>query len=202
MTEEVSRQSTFTLAEAAYAIGEDVKSVTRLVDEHADLVNKAIVGRRDRRLLGNIDLIYMEAVRELRDVLTPVGRRKLHEALIGSGTRAEVEVGSFKLPLAPLKKKVQERIEGLERLKETVEGDLDNPLIKGSKVEAYRIAALLAGGATVEEVEEDYPSLTALQIRQAADYARAIPKKGHPFPEKSFKRSSRALDLHLIDTNW
>lgn len=199
MNEVISEQSVFTLTEAAYAFGENVKNVIRLVDEHPDLVSKTVIGRRGRRVLAASDLVYMEAVRELRDVLTPVGRRQLHEALVGSGTQPEVSFGSLKLPLASLKKKVQERIDVLDRLKDTIEGDPEDPFIKGTDVEVYRIAALLAGGFTAGEVREDYPLLSLEKIERAGDYAQALPKKGRPYPGKSFKRATRELDLHLID---
>jgi uncharacterized protein (DUF433 family) len=200
MTEVISEQPVFTLTEAAYALGENVKNVIRLVDEHPDLVNKTLIGKRGRRVLGTRDLVYMQAVRELRDVLTPVGRRQLHEALLVSAdTLQEVTFGSLKLPLEPLEKKVQERIDVLDRLKDSIEGDPEDPFIKQTNVEVYRIAALLAGGATVDEVKEDYPLLSLDQIKNARDYAQAIPKQGHPYPGKSFKRATRELNLHLID---
>jgi uncharacterized protein (DUF433 family) len=199
MTEIISEQPVFTLTEAAYALDENVKNVIRLVDEHPDLVNKTVIGKRGRRVLRARDLVYMQAVRELRDVLTPVGRRQLHEALVVSGAQREVTFGSLKLPLEPLERKVQERIDVLDRLKDTIEGDPEDPFIKGTDVEVYRIAALLAGGATVDEVKEDYALLSIDHIKSARDYAQAIPKQGRPYPGKSFKRATRELNLHLID---
>lgn len=199
MGEAISRQPVFTLTEAAYALGENVKNVIRLVDEHPDLVSKTLIGKRGRRVLRARDLVYMEAVYELRDILTPTGRRQLHEALAGSGTQREVTFASLKLPLEPLEKRVQERIDVLDRLKDTIEGDPEDPFIKGTPVEVYRIAALLAGGATVDDVKTDYPLLGQDQIVNARDYAQAIPKKGRPYPGKSFKRATGELDLHLLD---
>ena len=199
MNEAVLEQAVFTLTEAAYALGDNVKNVIRLVDEHPDLVTRTIIGKRGRRVLGARDLIYMEAVRQLREVLTPVGRRQLHEALLRSGTQREITFANLKLPLEPFEKKVQERIDVLDRLKDNIEGNPDDPLIKGTDVEVYRIAALLAGGATATDVQEDFPLLSLDQIKNAADYAQALPKKGRPYPCKSFKRATRELDLHLLD---
>jgi uncharacterized protein (DUF433 family) len=199
MNEVMSEHSVFTLTEAAFAFGENVKNVIRLVDEHPDLVNKTVMGKRGRRVLGASDLVYMEAIRELRDVLTPVGRRQLHEALLISGIEREITFANLKLALEPLKKKVQERIDVLDRLKDTIEGTPEDPFIKGMDVEVYRIAALLNSGATVSEVQEDYPLLSLEQIKNASDYAQALPKKGRPYPGKSFKRATRELDLHVMD---
>lgn len=199
MTDFLSGQQAFTFTEAAYALGESVKSVTRLAEEHPDLVSKTTVGRRGRRVLRARDLVYMQAARELQDILTPVGRRRLHEALLVPGAHREVTVGSMTLPLEPIEQKVRQRIDVLDRLKDTVEGDPDDPFLKGTEVEVYRIAALLAGGATTDEVREDYPSLRLEQIAHARDYASALPKKGRPYAARSFKRATRALDLQLVD---
>ncbi|WP_312518435.1 DUF433 domain-containing protein [Massilia sp.] len=199
MTDFTFEQQAFTFTEAAYALGESVKAVTRLAEEHPDLVSKVVISSRGRRVLKTKDLIYMQAARELRDVLTPVGRRRLHEALLLPGAHGEVSFEGLKLPLAPIEEKVRQRIDVLDRLKESVEGDLEDPLIKGTSIAVYRIAALLAGGATAGDVIADYPSLTPQQIELARDYALALPKKGRPYVATSFKRATRELDLQLID---
>lgn len=48
--------------------------------------------------------------------------------------------------------------------------------------------ASLARGQTVEQILEDYPTLTNDQVRAAIDYAQAYPKPGRPYPERSLKR--------------
>lgn len=195
----IAQQLEFTVKEAAYALGEQVKTVINLVDEHPDLVHKAVIGKRARRVLGRRDLVYIQAVRHLRDVLTPFGRRQLHEAFAASREQKEVSLGGMSFSLERLEKDVQKRIDALERLKDSIEGDPADPFIRGTNVEVYRIAALLTGGATVEEVKEDYPLLAVDQIENARAYAQAIPKLGRPYPSESFKRATRALDLHLLD---
>ena len=194
-----AQQLELTVNEAAYALGEPVKTVVRLVDEHPDLVRKTTVGKRTRRVLGRKDLAYMQAVGRLRDSLTPLGRRQLHEAFVASDKQKEVTFGGLPLSLEGLEKEVQERIDALDRLKDSIEGDPQDPFIRGSDVEVYRISALLAGGASLEEVQEDYPALRLEQIENARIYAQAIPKMGHPYPGRSFKRATQALDLHWTD---
>lgn len=195
-----SRQSVFTMSEAAYALRDDVKAVTRLVDEHPDLVSKTVIGKRGRRVLSETDLIYMSAARALREVLTPTGRRQLHEALQTTHSQHEVAFGQLRLPLEPFRKEVHERLVMLAGLKASTDGDPDDPCIRGTDIAVYRIAALLAGGASMDDVRQDYPSLRQEQIEHARDYALAMPKKGRPYPGKSFKRATQELDLHLIDT--
>jgi uncharacterized protein (DUF433 family) len=191
--------SQITLREAAYVFGEDVKAITKIVDEHADLTSTVTVGKRKKRVFGPAEMIYMQALEEVGPLLSPIGRRELHEALVRSDVRREVKLRQFRLELGDLQKKVQQRLEALEQLKGGVEGNPEDPVIKGTNVAVYRISALLDGGATPEQVKQDYPRLSTEEIAGARDYARAIPKKGRPYPNTSFKRATRELNLHLLD---
>ncbi len=67
-----------------------------------------------------------------------------------------------------------------------------DPVIKGTEIEAHRIAALLNGGVSVEDVLRDFPSLTREQVAAAAAYSKAYPKQGRPFPNRSAKSAMRA----------
>ncbi len=70
-----------------------------------------------------------------------------------------------------------------------------NPLIPGTTVPIYKIAALLDGGATVASVSEDYPSLTSAQIEDARAYAKVNPYSGRPYAKTSLKRALRNMDF-------
>jgi len=59
--------------------------------------------------------------------------------------------------------------------------------IRGSGVEAHRIAALVAGGMEMAEILEDYPNLGPDQVEAAARYASASPKPGRPYPDRTAK---------------
>lgn len=190
---------TITLREAAFVFGDKLKDVVRTVDEHAELATKLPIGRRNLRVLGMPDLIYLQALNEVGEMLTPIGRRQLHEALHNRNTKHEVLVGSFLLPLDRLQSNVEKRLGALGTLKDSVDGSPEDPFIKGTKIEVYRVSALLGGGATPEEVARDYPSLALEQIELAHAYAEAIPKKGRPYPKTSFKSAVRRLNLDALD---
>lgn len=69
-------------------------------------------------------------------------------------------------------------------------------------VEVHRIAALLdppEGEMTVDEVCEDYPSLTREAVEAAREYATAHPWEGEPFPGITFKRAFRGIGLEALD---
>jgi len=71
-----------------------------------------------------------------------------------------------------------------------------NPIIPGTTIPVYKVAALLEGGASVDSVKEDYPSLTAGQIEDARAYAKANPYFGRPYPKISLKKAMRDMDFN------
>lgn len=77
--------------------------------------------------------------------------------------------------------------EGLERLAAAREIVVSSPeilsgmlVVKGTRVPVYDVAASLAAGCSVEEVQEDYPSLTTEQVELCGLYAKANPPRGRP----------------------
>jgi uncharacterized protein (DUF433 family) len=64
-------------------------------------------------------------------------------------------------------------------------------MIRGTRTEAHRLAALVAGGMPIDEILFDYPGLTDAQVRAAVAYAKAHPWRGAPFPSRTLKSSLR-----------
>ena len=87
----------------------------------------------------------------------------------------------------------------LDKLTAQIDLSGKEPLIRGTQIEAHRIAALLEAGATVEDVIRDYPSLKEQQIVAARVYAEAHPKAGRPYPKQTAKAAMRAADLSALD---
>ena len=73
------------------------------------------------------------------------------------------------------------------------------PLLKGTQVEAYRIAALLAGELTIDEVLADYPSLSREHVETARVSSEAHPNDGRPYPRTSVKRALWGAGLEALD---
>ncbi len=48
------------------------------------------------------------------------------------------------------------------------------PVIKGTRIPVYQILKLLAAGYTINRVVEDYPDITADDVKAAIDYAEGI----------------------------
>ena len=192
----------FTAAEAAFVLREPVRAVKKALD--AGPVRPVLLRRAGApvRAIEWRDLFYLYAVRALRDELTPKARTEFYEALQQAPIERgdEVRFGRFRISVSDLVKDVERRTTDLTALADKVEFRADGePMLKGTSTEVYRIAALLEGGAPIEQVLEDYPSLSRNQVETAQAYAEAYPKAGRPYPRTSVKRALQGAGLEALD---
>jgi len=192
----------YTAAEAAFVLGEPVRAVKKALD--AGPVRPMLLRSAGSpvRAIGWSDLFYLYAVRALREELTPKARTEFYEALQHSPIESgdEVRFGRFRISVSDLIEEVERRTESLAELAGQVEfGAAGDPVLKGTTVEVYRIAALLDGGFSIEDVLQDYPSLSRRDVETAKAYAEAYPKAGRPYPRASVKRALRAGGLEALD---
>jgi uncharacterized protein (DUF433 family) len=198
----MTHSAQFTAAEAAFVLREPVRAVKKALD--AGPVRPVLLRRAGApvRAIEWRDLFYLYAVRALRDELTPKARTEFYEALQQAPIERgdEVRFGRFRISVSDLVKEVERRTTDLATLASKVEFRTDGePLLKGTSVEVYRIVALLDGGAPMEQVLEDYPSLSRNQVETAQAYAEAYPKAGRPYPRTSVKRALQGAGLEALD---
>jgi uncharacterized protein (DUF433 family) len=192
----------FTAAEAAFVLGEPVRAVKKALDEgpvRARIVKKAGFAVR---AIERADLLYLYAVRALRAELTPKARHAFYHALKGSALERvhEIKFGQLSVIIDDFRAEVDKRARKLSELAEKVEFRRDGEaVLKGTQIEVHRIAALLAGGMTPEQVREDYPSLSLEAIATAKTYADAHPKAGRPYPSGTVKRAIKGIGLEALD---
>ncbi|UHD45816.1 DUF433 domain-containing protein [Aureimonas altamirensis] len=198
----MTHSSQYTATEAAFVLRESVRSVKKALDTGP--VRPVLMRRAGTsvRAIEWRDLFYLYAVRALRDELTPKARTEFYEALQEApiGRDGEVQFGRFRILVRDLVAEVERRTSDLSALAEKVEFRADGePMLKGTAIEVYRIAALLEGGASIKAVLEDYPSLSAGQVETARAYAEAYPKSGRPYPRTSVKRALAGAGLEALD---
>lgn len=192
----------YTAAEVAFVMREPIKVIKKAMDDgpvQAKLVAKP--GGRVRAV-GMTDLIYLFAVRTLREELTPKARNEFYRALQREPVERtrDVRFGRLRVDIEDLKALVEERARELAELAEKVSFRKDGEaVLKGTDIEVHRIAALLNGGMTPEEIREDYPSLSADAIAVAKAYADAHPKLGRPYPNTTVKRALKGAGLEALD---
>ena len=54
------------------------------------------------------------------------------------------------------------------------------PVIKGTRVPVYDIAAAIDSGTAIDRILKSYPSLKDWQVELASVYAKAVPPRGRP----------------------
>ncbi len=173
----------FTAAEAAFVLREPVRAVKKALD--AGPVRPVLLRRAGApvRAIEWRDLFYLYAVRALRDELTPKARTEFYEALQQAPVERsdEVHFGRFRILVSDLVKEVERRTTDLTALADKVEFRADGePMLKGTSTEVYRIAALVEGGVPIEQVLEDYPSLSRNQVERPRPIRKPIPRLAGP----------------------
>jgi len=187
--------SDFTAAEAAFVTGRPLSAIRKAVSEGALRARRRGTDRAGTRLLGLPELRYLRALDRLQDRLSPVAQGELYAAVRALGPdEHRVELGPLAVDLTTFDREVEERLRRLGAVREAVDGHgQKDPVLRGTDVSVYVIAALVGGGGP-DEALYAYPSLSPEQVMAAAEYARAYPKKGRPYPAKSFKRMLTELE--------
>lgn len=191
-----------TTAQAAFVVGAPLDTFKKVVERAPIKPHLVKRGGRSIRQFGQADLVFLHAYEELKQALTPKSQTELYKALQASlkrGLAKEVTFGKQRYDIGQHLAFVEGKVKELERLTAQVDLSGKEPVMRGTHVEAYRIAALLDGGATVKEVLRDYPSLNEEQVVAARIYAEAHPKAGRPYPKQTAKAAMRAADLSALD---
>jgi uncharacterized protein (DUF433 family) len=179
-----------TLNEAGYVVGQSSTAINRAVDRG---VIKATLQRRGKarmRKIGPAELRFLAIAGEANKDLTPAARRKVYQALRRlPPTAHRLALGVMEFRLLEIDQRIAERLRHLEEVKGLMEHRSgEGPIIRGTNVSAYVVAAL-ARGQTTAEIVEDYPALTPAQVEAAVEYVKVYPKSGRPLPTRSFKRT-------------
>jgi len=177
-----------TLSEAGYVVGQSTTSINRAIDRG---VIKAKVRRRGKsrlREIGPAELRYLAISGEVEKDLTPAARKKVYEAIRHLPADEHLfAIGVMEFKLDEIDRQIGDRLTLLEAIKAMIDVGGNEPVIRGTDIPAYVIAALTSGQTTAEIIE-DYPKLTEAQIAAASEYAKIYPKPGRPLPMRSFKR--------------
>ena len=90
----------------------------------------------------------------------------------------------LKIDLAPTVCDVKERLVRLFDAKKMAVSDPEilsgTPMIAGTRVPVYDVAASVEKGISIDEILDAYPSISREQVELAAFYAKAVPPRGRP----------------------
>src|ERR1700693_1037709 len=143
------RESTLTVPEAAYV----ADMTERIVNHEIDAQIVPSQGRRERRALSGVDVLYLGAIRGLREHMAPKLRKQLRDAISSAvvEARAVAKVAAFEVKIAAIEQEVLGNFTALERMKrkhiesrrEILAGE---PVIRGTRIAARLIADLVKRG--------------------------------------------------------
>ncbi len=191
-----------TTAQAAFVVGERLDTFKKVIERAPIKPQLVKRGGRNIRQFGQADLVFLHAYGELKQALTPKSQSEFYEALRASlkrGLAKEVAFGKQRYDIGQHLTFVEGKLKELNQLTAQVDVTGKEAVIRGTEIEAHRIAALLEAGMMVEEVLRDYPSLKEEQVLAARVYAEANPKAGRPYPKQTAKAAMRAVDLSALD---
>lgn len=187
------KQDMYTVAEAGFLVDRPTVEVQRAVDKKVITPVSKGRGARKQRFFGKAELRFLKVDPSLGSAFSPQGRRLLYKEFSRLSDTAKVAtIGIIAVDIRKTDGEIKERMKMLEDAKRAIEIRNGESFIKGTDLMTYQIAALFPR-LSVDQILEDFPSLTRRQAQAAINYARAYPKSGRPFPSTTIKRGLAAL---------
>jgi uncharacterized protein (DUF433 family) len=183
---------TLTPAEAAVIANVSVRDVNRTVDEKILPEGWYVGSDRTRRFKAEACLLiafYFQAARlltsEERIRTIANASRHLRKQFRNTQTKEWTVTDEFlSIDLSPFLKGVRERLAKLAKARALVVEDPEilsgTPVIKGTRIPVYDIAACVEEGLTTDRILAGYSSLTTDDVELAVLYARVNPPRGRP----------------------
>jgi len=175
-------------AEAAIVAGVSVRDIHRAVDER--ILPDCLYAFEQARAIRTTACVFISFYFGAADSLTSEERRRVIDAAIEDAAKPRESKKSvikrdfLTIDLSSFRIGVQERLKRLNAAREIVTEDPEilsgTPVVKGTRVPVYGIAASLSSGISMDRVLAAYPSLTEETAALAALYAQANPLRGRP----------------------
>ncbi len=177
-----------TTTEAAVAAGVSLPQINRVIDEKIlpddwYSISPVRTFRTDACLF--IAFYYVTA-----DWLTASARvQTIREAAIHRSSWAQwenyvIDANLLTVRFADLWRSVDGRLHKLAAAEAMVVEDPEilsgTPVIRGTRIPVYSVAALFDSGTPMTEILEMYPRLVEDQVELASVYAKAVPQRGRP----------------------
>jgi uncharacterized protein (DUF433 family) len=175
----------YTPAEAAAVSGLALKAVNNVIDKGILEVAPATAGRAVRRRLTVHHLVCLRLEYGLAGRLPVEHRQRLFRELAARPAAKRlkaddllfVDVGAARQKVAARLRDLAEAEQLIHIDKETLGGE---PVLRGARISAYAIGAMLDAGADVDEILAGHPKLDRRKLELARLWAAAHPRRGRP----------------------
>ncbi len=182
-------------AEAALVAHVGVREINRVIDERIlpDWFVSMDDGRRVAASACSLISFYFDSARRLTAeerlfAIREAGSRLQKfrafdfDALIAEDWTVRDDF--LTIDFEPFLRGANKRMRRLEAARDMVVSDPDilggTPVLRGTRVPVYDVAACVASGSSTEHILDGYPSIDADKIELAAIYAEANPVRGRP----------------------
>lgn len=200
-----------TASEAAVVSSVSVRDINRVIDE--SILPADFVSIEDGRhvLAAGCSLIafYFESAKQLtseqRLWAIGIAGPRLHRPLTMAALLKEdwtLRDDFLTIDLAPFLRKTRERLARLDEARAMVSVSpqiLSNtPVIGGTRVPVYDVAASVAAGIPMDRILAGYPSISAGQVELASIYAEANPLRGRPRSGHGLPEGARIISDRIV----
>jgi uncharacterized protein (DUF433 family) len=195
-----------TAPEAAVVSSVSVRDIHRVIDESILPDEFVSLGNGRHVMAAGCSLIsfYFESAKRLTAeqrlaAIRTVGPR-LRKPLAAMSLLKEdwiIHDDFLTIDLAPFLRKTCERLHRLEEARQLVVTSPDilsgMPVIRGTRIPVYDLAASVTAGIPIARILAAYPSLNADKIELAAIYAEANPQRGRPRYAPTLPKGAKIL---------
>jgi uncharacterized protein (DUF433 family) len=200
-----------TASEAAMVSAVSVRDVNRVIDENilpADFISLK-EGRHVMASGCSLIAFYFESAKRLTSEqrLWAIGMAgpRLHRSLTIAKLLKEnwtLRDDFLTIDLAPFLRKTQDRLARLEEARAMVSTSSDilsgTPVVKGTRVPVYVVAASVAAGVPMDRILAGYPSISANQVELAAIYCEANPPRGRPREAREVPKGAKVITDRVV----
>ncbi|MFP1133170.1 DUF433 domain-containing protein [Asticcacaulis sp. W401b] len=192
----------FTTAQTAAMLGWSVDRLNRTRKILIPAATGKSAGKATPRIYDYRDLRFLILAKKLDKILTPDGQQRVFKCIKSMKvTDQTLFVADVPIDLGPVDDELQSAIRKLEDVGKGIVETGGDAFFEGTDISVYRVAALKSA-QTLDEILEDYPSLTRAQVERAVAFSKASPKRGKPYPGVSLKRAlSHLAELGAFDAD-
>ena len=188
-----------TANEAASVTRVPLKQVHRIID--AGLLSGRVETRAGSRMISGRALVGLRLAHLTADTLTLDARRRIISRVLAEPTTNAFQEDAVTVAVEPIAADVDEGLQRLDLAKAMVTSDPATmggaPCFAGTRIPVHDIADMMANGDTAEALAAAYPQLSGDQIKLAAVYATAYPRRGRPPFKPAWRKGTPTMSKTL-----